>query len=191
MNLELFNNLWSMNPPLSQDLHEWRTFLEICEVYLEKHGIKNPIAVELGLWRNGQKKFYEQILGGHHIGIDISKKKSKPDIQGSTHDPKTLATLKNRLEGKPIDILFIDASHWYDDVKKDFEIYSPLCTGIIAFHDINLGRYHKKRANWRVWKLWDELKAESNIYAGKHKDFLFISIEEAKGIAGIGLMVRK
>jgi len=186
MNLKLFNELTEM--PLAQDVHEWKVFLEFCESYLEKHKIENPIVVELGIWRNGQKKFYEQLLGAYHIGIDSSKKKSRPDIQGNTHDPRTLEALKAKLGGKQIDILFIDASHLYDDVKKDFEIYSPLCNGIIAFHDINNGRYQGER---EVWKLWDELKAESTIEAGKYKDFLFISIEEARGITGIGLMIRK
>lgn len=182
MNLELFNKLWSMNPPLAQDLYEWKAFLEICESYLEKHKIKNPLVVELGLWRNGQKKFYEQLFGARHISIDISKKKSKPDIQGNTHDSKTLETLKMKLGGKPIDILFIDASHWYEDIKKDFEMYSPLCNGIIAFHDINNYRYNKGREN-QVGKFWDELKIDPSM-----KNFSFNSIEKA---TGIGMMIKK
>ena len=182
MNLELFNKLMDVPLSLSQDPCEWRTFLEFCELYLKKHKIKNPIVVELGTWRNGQKQFYKQLLGAHHIGIDSSRK-SKSDIHGFTHDSRTLEKLKEKLGGKPIDILFIDASHWYKDVKKDFEIYSPLCDGIVAFHDINHGRYHRKRANWEVWKFWDELKADPSM-----KDFLFSSIERA---TGIGIMIRK
>jgi len=180
MNLELFDKL--MELPLSQSLYEWKTFLEFCESYLNKHEIKNPIVVELGVWRGGQKQFYEQLLGACHIGID-SARKTCPDIRGNTHDPKTLETLKMKLEGKPINILFIDASHWYKNVKKDFEIYSPLCSGIIAFHDINYGRNRQQRANREVWKFWDELKADPSM-----KNFSFDSIEREKGI---GLMIRK
>lgn len=36
---------------------------------------------------------------------------------------------------KPIDLMFIDASHEYDDVKKDFELWSPFVRGKIAMHD--------------------------------------------------------
>ena len=38
----------------------------------------------------------------------------------------------------PIDILFIDGSHEYDDVKADFHAFFPFVKkgGIIAFHDI-------------------------------------------------------
>ena len=181
MNLTLFNELWKF--PVAQDLHEWKKFLEFCESYLKKHKIKNPIVVELGVWRNGQKQFYEQLLGAHHIGIDSSRKKSRPDIQGLTHDPETLKALKVKLGGKPIDILFIDASHWYKDVKKDFEIYSPLCNGIIAFHDIYTGRYQNKSEFREVWKFWDELQADPS-----KRDYLFSSIEES---TGIGTMIRK
>lgn len=180
MNLELFDKL--MELPLAQNRYEWQTFLEFCELYLEKHKIKNPIVVELGTYRDAQKQFYEQLLGAQHIGIDSSGR-SKADIRRNTHDQKTLEILKAKLTGKPIDILFIDASHWYEDVKRDFEIYSSLCNGIIAFHDINHGRYRKKRANWEVWKFWDELKANPSM-----KDYLFSSIEEA---TGIGIMIRK
>lgn len=39
---------------------------------------------------------------------------------------------------KPIDILFIDGSHEYEDVKADFEAFYPFVKegGIIALHDI-------------------------------------------------------
>jgi len=180
MNLELFDKL--MKLPLAQNLYEWKTFLEFCESYLKKHEIKNPIVVELGTWRDAQKQFYEQLLGARYIGIDSSRR-SKADIRRNTHDQETLEILKARLAGKPIDILFIDASHWYEDVKRDFERYSPLCNGIIAFHDINHGRYRRKRANWEVWKLWDELKASPSM-----KDYSFSSIEKS---TGIGIMIRK
>jgi len=180
MNLELFNKL--MELPLSQDLYEWKTFLEFCESHLEKHEIKNPIVVEIGIWRGGQKRFYEELLGAQHIGIDSSRR-TRPDIHGNSYDPSTLEKLKTKLGGKPINILFIDASHWYKDVKKDFEMYSPLCDGIIAFHDINFGRYRGQRANREVWKFWDELKAGLSM-----KDFSFDSIEKEHGI---GIMTRK
>lgn len=180
MNLELFNKL--MELPLSQDLYEWRTFLEFCESYLKEHKIENPIAVEIGIWRGGQKRFWEELLGVQHIGID-SARKSNPDIHGNSHDPHTVEALKAKLGEKPINILFIDASHWYENVKKDFEIYSPLCSGIIAFHDINYGRYRNRRPNREVWKFWDELKADPSM-----KNFLFDSIEKEKGI---GIMTRR
>lgn len=45
---------------------------------------------------------------------------------------------------KPIDFIFIDASHDYDDVLRDFQEWSPHVKlgGIVAFHDVRLDRRH-------------------------------------------------
>lgn len=198
---------------------EWQTFLEICEMYLRKHRIKDPVVVELGTWRGQQKKFYEQLLGAHHIGIDITDNQSAPDIHGNTHDPKTLKALEEKLEDRAINILFIDASHQYKNIKRDFEIYSPLCHDIIAIHDIELGRYQSERTRG-VWKFWDELRLKthketrSSVFCSasvsvcplksevhpsqleKYKDLLFISIHQYrndgdKSQKGIGMIMKK
>ena len=79
-------------------------------------------------------------------------------------------------------ILFIDASHAYEDVKKDYELYSPLCSDIIAIHDIETHRYSRKK-EYEVWKFWDELKAQ--------KDYSFISICGKKDHMGIGVIIKR
>jgi len=173
---------------------EWLVFLEICETYLRKYKIKNPIVVELGTYNNYQKRFYEELLGTEHIGIDV-KVKQHPDIWGNTHDPKTLEMLKEKLNGRPINILFIDAYHRYEHVKRDFEIYSPLCTDIIAIHDIETRRYGNSR-KYAVWRFWDELKKESFTVKGELENFLFLSIHQHcfdgnKWEMGIGMIIKK
>lgn len=189
MDIKLFNKLITKRP--SQHPPEFLAFLEFCELYLERMNIKNPIVVELGVYFNLQKKFYEQLLGATHIGIDTNIRRSIPDIHGSTHASKTLRRLKEKLDGKAIDILFIDADHVYESVKRDFEIYSPLCSGIVAFHDIHTYRgSSRKRA--RVWQFWDELRTDA--YTGeKYRDFLFVSIHQfrQKINMGIGLIIKK
>jgi hypothetical protein len=175
-------------------------FLEVCEVYLRKHGIESPIVVELGIGRNRQKKFYEQLLGAQHIGIDKSNDLGIPDLLGDTHAPETIKALKEMLGGRQINILFIDASHRYEDVKRDFELYAPLCGDIIALHDTEAERRRDKdllmEGLAEVWKFWDELKAKA--YAGKegYKDYLFLSIYQyrgwgKKGQYGIGVILKK
>lgn len=188
MNLELFNKLWAAERP-SQTLSEYQIFLEICEMYLKSHSIKNPIVVELGTLCNGQKRFYEQLLGAEHIGIDANDKWGIPDIVGNTHDSKTLDTLKKKLNGRPINILFIDASHRYKNVKKDFEIYSPLCKDIVAFHDIELRCRD-------VGRLWEELKETAFTSQGKYENFLFLSIFKVRPSKrnrrlGIGVIIKQ
>jgi len=196
MNTKLFDELMKQEGRLAQHPPEWQMFLGICEMYLKKQEIKNPIVVELGALFNIQKRFYEQLFGAEHIGIDFSTKRSIPDIHGDTHNPETLKALKKKLGGRPINILFIDACHHYEDAKKDFEMYSPLCSDIVVFHDIETGRYSKRRRH-EVWKLWDELKEASFTEMGKYENFLFLSIHQCrfkKGRdrrLGIGMMVKR
>lgn len=189
MNLELLNELMKQRP--SQHLPEWRMFLEVCEAYLKRCKIKNPIIVELGVWKNRQKKFYEQLLEAEHIGIDFSDKRCTPDILGNLHHSKTMEMLKEKLRGRPINILFIDASHFYGNVKKDFELYSPLCKDIIAIHDIESCRYIERKKH-EVWKFWDELKTRAHKGMEEYKDFLFLSIYQHRvSNMGIGMIIKK
>jgi len=193
MNIKLYNELMKERP--SQHSPEWKIFLEICEMYLNKHGIQNPVVVELGVYNNKQKRFWEQLLGAEHIGIDASIKRSIPDIHGDTHDPETLKALKEKLKGRPIDILFIDACHHYEHVKKDFEIYSPLCNDIVVLHDIDTFRYDARRRHG-VWKFWDELRERARKGEKEYEDFLFLAINQChynqrRRWIGIGMIIKK
>lgn len=193
MNLGLFNKLLRHRP--SQHTPEWLTFLEICEMHLKKHGIENPVVVELGMWRGWQRQFYEQLLGAEYIGIDAANNRCTPDIHGNTHDPETMKALKEKLRGKPINILFIDASHRYKSVKKDFELYSPLCSDIVAIHDIELGRYQNIKTRG-VWRFWDELKIRIYKNTEGHGNFLLLSIHQHRDVGdksqmGIGMVIKR
>lgn len=197
MNLELFDKFMKQGEP-AQHPSEWKAFLEICEGYLESHKIKNPIVVELGLFDGKQKEFYKQLLGAEHIGISRNKgRRCIPDISGNTHDPRTLKTLKEKLNKRSINILFIDAGHAYEDVKRDLEIYSPLCDDIIVLHDIESRRHDgPTRRRSEVWKFWDELRLEAYKGIGEYKDFLFLSIYQhmparCKIQMGIGMIIKK
>jgi len=136
-------------PKPCQDAWEWQAYLEFIETYFENREIENPIVVEIGVFTNKQKRFYEELLGYQHIGIDIDPK-SKADIIGDSQDPATLSELKERLGGRPINLLFIDGHHGYESVKKDYETYSPLVKNIIALHDVV---FYKRS----VAKFWREL----------------------------------
>lgn len=71
----------------------------------------------------------------------------------------TKLDLKNILDGKKIELLFIDGDHSYGGVYSDFNMYKDLMApgGVIAFHDINL-----RPENWGrgcdVGIFWDEMK---------------------------------
>ena len=196
MNLELFDKLFDEASP-SQNKDEWRIFLEICDSYLKEHKIKNPLVVELGIWKGRQRPFYEQLFGATYIGIDRSKKRCRPEIQGLTTDPKILERLKVMLAGRRINILFVDARHEYKNVKSDFEMYAPLCDDIVAFHDVN---YPSIRRLWNelkaksdvrnvppdLSKIWPKLSTEEKGWTSKSDVFVLIEIT-----SGIGVIIKK
>ncbi len=194
MDLRLFDKL--IKKRASQQTPEWRMFLEICDVYLKAHNIKNPVVVELGVYFNQQKKFYQQLLNAEHIGIDIGLRRSTPDIHGDTHDPETLKKLKDRLAGRPINILFIDAGHSYESVKKDYEIYAPLTTDIVALHDIEPYRYKRRGGMREVHKFWDELKQASFAEKDGLNHCLLLTMgqcqfEKRRRRMGIGMIIKR
>lgn len=194
MNLSHYNRMMIPGNGPRQHPYEWRIFLEICESFLRGRGIEHPVVVELGVFKNRQKKFYEHFLGAEHIGININNKHTDPDIIGDTHNPATLKFLKHKLGSKPINILFIDASHTYDSVKQDYEMYSPLVSDIVAFHDIETGRY-KDDKNDGAWKFWEELRLEK--YRDSMKDPTYISIhqrhikDKKTRALGIGVIIKR
>jgi len=68
-----------------------------------------------------------------------------------------------KMWSKPINLLFIDGSHYYKDVKADFDNFYPyvISGGIIAFHDVDSHGSHEG-----VVKVWEE-KKEKLIKLGK------------------------
>jgi len=160
MNIKDFSTLATKQHP-NQCPEEWECFLEFVEAHFKNRGIEHPIVVELGIEVNHQKRFYEELLGTEHIGIDILQR-GEPDILGNTHDEETLNKLKAKLNGRDINLLFIDASHRYEDAKKDYEMYGPLTRNIIAFHDVLHNDPRDKGA--RVRLLWEEIMRDENKY---------------------------
>lgn len=181
MNLNHFNALMNSSYRIWQQPQEWQLFFEFIEAYFKNRKIERPIIVELGTAGNDQKKFYEKLLGARHIGINISDGKIKPDILGDTHNEKTLMILESMLDGKSINLLFIDAGHDYNDVKRDYEIYSPLTKNIIAFHDIMLQREE-------VRLFWKEIQETEQKYP---KVAIHRWSNRHKLIMGIGMILKE
>jgi cephalosporin hydroxylase len=59
-------------------------------------------------------------------------------IRADSHHRESLSKVRQLLDRRTLDFLFIDGDHTYEGVRQDFEMYSPLVTpgGFIAFHDI-------------------------------------------------------
>jgi predicted O-methyltransferase YrrM len=79
-------------------------------------------------------------------------------IRSDSHDAKTLARIKKKLNGRNVDCLFIDGDHRYQGVRKDFDMYAPLVRkgGIVSFHDIVPGPVTHVGG---VPEFWSEIKS--------------------------------
>ena len=81
-------------------------------------------------------------------------------VRANSHNPNTFELVKNILDGRMVDFLFIDGDHTYEGVKRDFNIYSSLVKegGIVAFHDIVK---HPHESSCTVDKFWNEIKIDN------------------------------
>jgi predicted O-methyltransferase YrrM len=129
-------------------------------------------------------------FGGGYTLNDIKKfKKYKKKnqtlyfLRKDSYKQETKNKLAGILDGRKIDLLFIDGDHSYRGVKKDFQLYSSLVkqNGLIVFHDI---LYHPKIPACKVDKFWNEIKH-------KFKNVEFIDKEDDRGWGqwgGIGVI---
>lgn len=107
-------------------------------------------------------------------------------FKADTHDPNTLARVKEWLHGDRLDFLFIDGDHSLSGVSADYQMYAPLVRpgGLIAFHDIvpdHRTRYGRETTAdaGEVPIFWRQLKDD-------HPDYVeFIDDPEQDG-CGIG-----
>jgi predicted O-methyltransferase YrrM len=100
-------------------------------------------------------------------------------IRADSHLDSTRERVRTALEGRQIDLLFIDGDHSYEGVRSDFEDYSPLVRagGLIAFHDIVEGPPEAVGGVPRFWKELRERLGGEEIVA-----------DRAQGTCGIGVI---
>jgi predicted O-methyltransferase YrrM len=108
---------------------------------------KPDLAVTVDDFRDG--------INNKHLYADWTSDGTRLEvIEGDSHDP---LIIKRIGELAPFDWIFIDADHGYDAVRADWETYSRMGTGILAFHDILPPSWAHPEI--QVSQLWRELKA--------------------------------
>jgi cephalosporin hydroxylase len=112
-------------------------------------------------------------------------------VDGDSSARSTVARVEEILNGRTIDLLFIDGDHTFGGVLKDFRAYRPLVTpgGMIAFHDIVPDQMLRepsclKRSNGgdggEVPILWQILRAQF-----ESKEFVADRNQLARGIGAL------
>ncbi len=100
-------------------------------------------------------------------------------LRGNSHERAFFERVRKVLDGRAIDLLFIDGDHTYQGVRQDYEMYSTLVRegGLIAFHDV---ARHPEKSGCGVDRLWNEIKHGA--------EFREIIEDPHQGWAGIGIL---
>lgn len=122
--------------------------------WIEAQGIKSYL--EIGLNTGACFTLLSDTFGFYPAcGIELRKDRVKvlpvgaEVFYGNCRGKEALAWAKKR---GPFDLIMIDGSHYYDNVKGDYEAYKSLGR-FIALHDIALEKYD-------VPRLWSEITAK-------------------------------
>jgi predicted O-methyltransferase YrrM len=83
-------------------------------------------------------------------------------VRDDSHADRTLARVRDILDGREIDLLFIDGDHTDDGVRRDYQMYAPLVGrgGVTVFHDV---LPHPEVPGCEVHRLWDELRRANRV----------------------------
>lgn len=148
-------------------LRPWHTFRGVFHLSEKKKETLCFIASELGFLR---------LL---HEFVSTPLNERVFFVFGDSTSRETIGRCRVALKGQKADLLFIDGSHSYEDVKSDWENYYPFVAkgGIIAFHDISSERFGVKR-------FWLELRHK---LGGKRK---LVEIVSPDSEMGIGLVFK-
>lgn len=150
---ELFANLANSDCYPLQLRAEILWALDIASIYL---GDEAKVALELGSWTGGNLVLLSKLLRDDGVVIGVEPGLNVPlmvdkvaemvlpvrlvHVPHKSRTPQALTSVADALQeaGRGIDVLFIDASHRYENVSQDYQEYSPLVStpGVIMFHDI-------------------------------------------------------
>lgn len=166
--------------------------------WFEIPSVETIISVDYPIGIHGGQGFEERtyVISDSIEQANLTKKEFYP-VNGDSKHPYLVQRVRELLNGRKIDFLFIDGDHTYNGVKQDFEIYKEFLheSSIVGFHDIIDSKFHRDE-NCFVSDFWDELKNKFNydefIYPHlldkKTLPYMFDASVNKGGFAGIGII---
>jgi predicted O-methyltransferase YrrM len=164
---------------IKQKQNEWFTFLnEICKL-----GDPVDIIIEIGSYDGGSTVSLSHITkelitidmavtprfdefgypeGSQVKGSAYIRQKCKFLMtQPNSHNVTTLEEVKQILNGRKVDVLFIDGDNTQQGVKQDFNLYSEFVKegGLIGVHNILKSEFHTQHGCF-IHDFWDEIKSK-------------------------------
>ncbi len=150
---------------------------EILALATAVQAIKPATILEIGTCNGGTLFIWSNLASECVITCDLNKNKIREELYksfpppssscevislaGDSHEQSFLEKVKQSLNGRKVDFLFIDGDHTEAGVKLDYNMYSPLVRpgGIIAFHDI---LEKQPVPDNQVYYFWKEIKKSTN-----------------------------
>lgn len=165
---------------------------ELAALLSEAWRVNPKVILEIGVDAGGTSWAFRRLFpAAQIIGVDLPTGKfasphKRTDlvdvIYGDSHRSDTLERVWDILDGRAVDVLFIDGDHRYEGVSADTIAYFPFVRtgGIAAYHDIVP---HPNNPEVGVWKYWQVLKARWGDQASE-----FISPGSEPDWGGIGVI---
>jgi len=128
-------------------VHKWHHYFDIYDRHFSKFKGKNPVILEIGIYKGGSLEMWNHYFDGNCsiIGIDINPEckeieKMFPNVKifiGNQADDAFLAYVKSNIS--KIDIIIDDGSHISSDVIKTFELLYPIVSvgGVYLVEDLH------------------------------------------------------
>jgi cephalosporin hydroxylase len=133
------------------------------------------LSIDLGFVPRQLRVYPHFARRGQHIQL----------LAADSHAEATLKRVRKWLNGRMIDVLFIDGDHSFLGVSRDYEMYSPFVRkgGVIAFHDIvpdYWTRYGTRTPfdTGEVPRFWSGLRAAG----GRVEEFIADPAQDGYGI---------
>jgi predicted O-methyltransferase YrrM len=107
-------------------------------------------------------------------------------LTGDSTAPATLDAVRRRLDGRPLEFLYVDGDHAWDGVRADYDNFRPLLApdAVVAFHDIQEDRLTREGVRTLTWagdvpRFWRALRAA---YPGKAREFIAAPDQDGYGL---------